>query len=61
VLACPSCDGDYTPRVETYPVISHVPISGEIHGCNYFRNDERIRNQTKATLDHWYKMGYLER
>ena len=61
VLKCSDCDGDYTPRVESYPVISHTPISGDVHGCNQFRADGSIKEKTAKTEAMWYKLGYLER
>lgn len=61
VLKCENCNGDYSARVESYPVIRHVPISGDIHGCNAFRTDESIRDVMEVASNNWYKLGYLER
>jgi hypothetical protein len=61
VLKCENCNGDYSPRVETFPVERHAPISGEIHGCNSFRTDQKIAQEMEHVSNNWYRLGYLER
>jgi hypothetical protein len=61
VLKCENCEGDYSPRVETFPVVCHAPISGEVHGCNSFRRNESIVEQMEKVSNQWYNLGYLER
>lgn len=58
VLKCESCT-DFTPRVESFPVIGHVPL--EMSGCNLFRRDEEIVRNGDEVSDEWYKLGYLEK
>lgn len=47
-------DEDYSPRVESFPVINHVP--NERGGCWWFRNESAPDNHEK-----YYKLGYLEK
>jgi hypothetical protein len=47
-------DDDYTPRVESFPIVGHLP--NERGGCFWFRNENINDN-----ADIWYKLGYLER
>lgn len=61
VLRCEDDTTDYSQRVESYPVIGHVPISGEVHGCNVFRNNSELTKITEAVSNNWYRLGYLER
>lgn len=61
ILACPDCEGDYSPRVESFPVIGHVPLQGEPHGCRVFRMDEELLKYLENTSNYWYHVGYLER
>jgi len=60
-LKCENCENNFSPRVETYPVIGHVPISGEVHGCNIFRQDEAINKKLAHIIIDWHKLGYMER
>jgi hypothetical protein len=47
-------DTDFRPRVESFPVIGHLP--NEIGGCAIFR-----REQTPDNHELYYKLGFLER
>lgn len=58
ILKCPDCT-DYTSRVETFPVIRHVPLAGGV-GCNVFRQDEKICNESQLVAAEWYRLHYLE-
>jgi hypothetical protein len=60
VLKCPDCI-DFSPRVESYPVINHAPILDNTKGCNMYRRDETIQAEYYALENIWYKLGYLER
>lgn len=57
-LKCESCT-DFTPRVESFPVIGHVPM--ETAGCNVFRQNEEVVRSSDIVANEWYKLGYLER
>jgi hypothetical protein len=61
VLKCENCNGDNSPRVETFPVIRMVPITSDIHGCNAFRTNQSIQKNMEDVSNMWYKLGYLER
>lgn len=52
-------DIDFTPRVESFPVMGHVPT--EYSGCIVFRNSEDIQKKSDLMINEWYKLGYLER
>jgi hypothetical protein len=52
-------DTDFSPRVESFPVIGHVPA--ERGGCNMFRDDEAIQNVSENNIQEFFKLGYLER
>ena len=47
-------DIDFNPRVESFPIIGHIP--NERGGCYLFRCENINDN-----ADVWYKLGYLER
>ena len=47
-------DVDFSPRVESFPIVGHLP--NERGGCFWFRNENINDN-----ADMWYKLGYLER
>lgn len=47
-------DTDYSPRVESFPVINHLP--NEKGGCWWFRNESVPDNH-----EVYYKLGFLER
>ena len=48
---------NYTPRVDSFPVIDHLPI--ESGGCNIFRQKNLLEYEESEKL--FYKLGYLER
>lgn len=48
---------DYTPRVDSFPVINHLPI--EQGGCNLFRSRNELEHEEAEKM--FYKLGYLER
>lgn len=52
-------DKDYSPRVESFPVIGHVPA--ESSGCRVFRSLPEQVNQNDMIANEWYRLGYLER
>jgi hypothetical protein len=52
-------DTDYNPRVESFPVIGHVPT--EAGGCRKFRNCEESQKKSEENIQTFYKIGYLER
>lgn len=60
VLRCENCI-DFTSRVESYPVIGHVPLESNGVGCNVFRTNEDVIKSGDAVAMEWYKLGYLER
>jgi len=47
-------DTDFNPRVESFPVIGHLP--NERGGCWLFRNEGKPDNH-----ETYYKLGYLEK
>ena len=47
-------DTDYSPRVESFPVVGHLP--NERGGCWWFRNESADDNS-----NDYYKIGFLER
>ena len=47
-------DTEYSPVVESFPVIGHLP--NDRGGCWWFRNESATDNS-----DEYYKLGYLER
>jgi hypothetical protein len=62
ILACPNgCDGSNDARVESFPVVGHVAITGEPNGCRMFRADEQLLKFVEKQSDMWYKLGYLEK
>jgi len=60
VLKCETCT-DFTPRVESFPVIGHVPLEVDGVGCNVFRRSEEVIQSGDVVANEWYKLGYLER
>lgn len=52
-------DTDFSPRVESFPVISHTPI--ERGGCYMFRHNEELQKISDQNINNFYKLGYLER
>lgn len=52
-------DDDFSPRVESFPVIGHTPI--ERGGCHEFRNSEEHQKISEPNVNEFYKSGYLER
>lgn len=54
-------DTDFTPRVESFPVIAHTPV--ERGGCWEFRNssDPEIQKQAEENMNQFYRIGYLEK
>jgi hypothetical protein len=54
-----SRDTDFSPRVESFPVIGHVPA--ERGGCNIFRDSEEFQKVSEANILNFFKLGYLER
>lgn len=47
-------DTDFSPRVESFPVVGHVP--NDRGGCWWYRNDSIPDNH-----EIYYKLGYLEK
>lgn len=58
VLSYPG-DTDFTPRVESFPVIGHVPA--ERGGCNVFRDSKEFQEISETNILNFFKLGYLER
>lgn len=54
-----SGDTDFRPRVESFPVIGHVPA--ERGGCNVFRDCSEAQAQSDKNVQEFFKLGYLER
>lgn len=54
-----SKDNDFTPRVESFPVIGHVPA--ERGGCNVFRDSIEEQQKSESNIQEFFKLGYLER
>jgi hypothetical protein len=52
-------DTDFTPRVESFPVIGHVPA--ERGGCNVFRDSAEHQEKSEKHIQEFFKLGYLER
>lgn len=52
-------DTDFTPRVESFPVIGHVPA--ERGGCNIFRDSESAQSESETNIKEFFKLGYLEK
>jgi hypothetical protein len=50
-------DTDFTPRVESFPVIR--PLPNHFGGCRVFR--DRDNTEYDAVENEFYKIGYLER
>lgn len=57
-LTCENCT-DFTPRVESFPIIRHAPIHSS--GCNVFRRNDDVVLDGEKVANEWYKLGYLER
>jgi hypothetical protein len=58
VLSYPG-DSDFTPRVESFPVVGHVPA--ERGGCNVFRDSQEFQQISETNISNFFKLGYLER
>jgi len=54
-------DTDFSPRVESFPCIGHVPITGDRHACNLFRDNTSIQASGEEVTGEWYKEHWLER
>lgn len=52
-------DTNFSPRVESFPVIGHTPI--ERGGCYTFRHNEELQKFSDTNINNFYKLGYLER
>jgi hypothetical protein len=52
-------DMDFSPRVESFPIIGHTPV--ERGGCFEFRNDKTLNKISDDNINNFYKLGYLER
>lgn len=52
-------DTDFTPRVESFPVIGHTPI--ERGGCWEFRNSIELQKEAEENVNQFYRIGYLEK
>lgn len=52
-------DDDFTPRVESFPVLGHIPA--EYGGCYEFRNNLDLQNISEQNIQLFYKLGYLDR
>jgi len=52
-------DTDFSPRVESFPVVGHVPA--ERGGCNMFRDNAEIQAESERNIQEFFKVGYLER
>lgn len=51
------CEIDYTPRVESFPVVGHLPV--EWGGCNIYRQEN---NSIYHEIENeYYRLQYLER
>ena len=54
-----SKDTDFSPRVESFPVIGHTPV--ERGGCFEYRHSEADQQISENNIQQFYKIGYLER
>jgi hypothetical protein len=52
-------DTDFTPRVESFPVIGHTPT--ERGGCWEYRNSDTWQQESEKSINEFYRIGYLER
>ena len=52
-------DTDFSPRVESFPVIGHIPA--ESSGCFLFRHSPDDQKLNDIVANEWYRLGYLER
>lgn len=52
-------DTDFSPRVESFPVIGHVPV--ERGGCYNYRHSKEHDSLSSMSIAEWYAKGYLER
>jgi hypothetical protein len=52
-------DTDFSPRVESFPVIGHIPT--ERSGCSNFRSSKLSVELNDNMANEWYRLGYLER
>lgn len=59
-----SQDTDFSPRVESFPVVGHTSYDNK-QGCNIFRrlveNSKEEFNKVEEIHKSWYQLGYLER
>jgi len=57
-------DTDFSPRVESFPVICHTAYDNQ-QGCNVFRrlveNCKEECEKVETIHKSWYQLGYLER
>jgi len=58
-VLCYEGETDFSPRVESFPVIKHTPI-GE-SGCRTFRSNDDVVENGNTVANRWYKLQYLER
>lgn len=54
-----SKDTDFSPRVESFPVIGHIPA--ERGGCSFFRHCEESQAKSEKNIQEFFRLGYLER
>jgi len=52
-------DTDFTPRVESFPVVGHTPI--ERGGCWEYRNSAELQKNAEENMNEFYRIGYLEK
>lgn len=50
-------DDNFSPRVESFPVIGHTPI--DRGGCSLYR--EMDNTDSEKNIHEWYRLGYLEK
>lgn len=51
-------DTDFTPRVESFPIIGHVPA--QRGGCNVFRDCIEEQAKSEINIQTFFQLGYLE-
>ena len=52
-------DTDFTPRVESFPVIGHTPVERGV--CWEFRNSSDVQKAAEESMNQFYRIGYLEK
>jgi hypothetical protein len=52
-------DDDFSPRVESFPVVGHTPI--ERGGCHELRNSQEYQKMSEPNIAEFYRLQYLER